>query len=129
MIFGKHINRYYIRYAPLLLLGLFALGAVDYLQLVIPELYRMVINGMNQGVVMVDGVEWAFDMAFLLERICMPMVAVVVSIVFCRFMWRVTIFGAAIRVETDLRNRMFDHARELNDQIIRDSFSSTGTES
>ena len=114
MIFGKHINRYYLRYAPLLLIGLLALGAVDYLQLMIPELYRMVINGMNQGVVSVNGAEYAFDMAFLLDRICMPMVAVVVSIVFCRFLWRVTIFGAAIRVETNLRNEMFSHAKLLS---------------
>ena len=114
MIFGKHINRYYIRYAPLLLIGLLALGAVDYLQLMIPELYRMVINGMNQGVVTLNGAQYVFDMAFLLERICMPMVAVVVSIVFCRFLWRVTIFGAAIRVETNLRNEMFSHAKLLS---------------
>ena len=114
MIFGKHINRYYLRYAPLLLIGLLALGAVDYLQLMIPELYRMVINGMNQGVVSVNWAEYAFDMAFLLDRICMPMVAVVVSIVFCRFLWRVTIFGAAIRVETNLRNEMFSHAKLLS---------------
>ena len=33
MIFGKHINRYYIKYAPLLLMGLIALVAVDALQL------------------------------------------------------------------------------------------------
>ena len=39
MIFGKHINRYYLRYAPMLLFGLASLIAVDYLQLVIPELY------------------------------------------------------------------------------------------
>ena len=114
MIFGKHINRYYLRYAPLLLIGLLALAAVDYLQLVIPELYQMVINGMNQGYVVVDGAEHAFDMAFLLDRICMPMVAVVVSIVFGRFLWRVSIFGAAIRVETDLRDRMFSHAKLLS---------------
>ena len=114
MIFGKHINRYYIRYAPLLLIGLLALGTVDYLQLMIPELYRMVINGMNQGVVTLSGAEYVFDMAFLLDRVCMPMVAVVVSIVFCRFLWRVTIFGAAIRVETNLRNEMFSHAKLLS---------------
>ena len=51
MIFGKHINRYYLRYAPMLLLGLLALAAVDYLQLEIPALYGMVLNGMNNGVV------------------------------------------------------------------------------
>lgn len=114
MIFGKHINRFYLKYAPNLLLGLFALWAVDYLQLIIPELYQMVINGMNQGYVMVDGVQQAFDMAFLLDKICMPMVGVAVAIVFGRFLWRVSIFGAAIRVETNLRDEMFDHAKNLS---------------
>ena len=114
MIFGKYINKYYLKYAPNLLLGLFALWAVDYLQLISPELYQMVINGMNQGYVMVDGVQQAFDMAFLLDKICMPMVGVAVAIVFGRFLWRVSIFGAAIRVETNLRDEMFDHAKNLS---------------
>lgn len=29
MIFGKHINKYYLKYAPLLLLGILALVVVD----------------------------------------------------------------------------------------------------
>ena len=45
MIFGKYINKYYIKYAPSLLFGLLALITVDYLQLRIPELYRLVVNG------------------------------------------------------------------------------------
>ena len=49
MIFGKHINRYYLKYALWLLVGLTALWLVDYFQLIIPEMYRMVINGMNEG--------------------------------------------------------------------------------
>lgn len=114
MIFGKHINRYYLKYAPHLLLGLLALWTVDYLQLIIPELYQMVINGMNQGYVMVDGVQHVFDMEFLLDKICMPMLIVVVTIVFGRFLWRVSIFGAAVKVETDLRDQMFDHAKNLS---------------
>lgn len=114
MIFGKYINRFYLKYAPHLLLGLFALWLVDYLQLKIPALYQMVINGMNQGYVMVDGVQQTFDMAFLLDKICMPMVGVAVAIVFGRFLWRVSIFGAAIRVETNLRDEMFDHAKNLS---------------
>ncbi len=114
MIFGKHINRYYLKYAPHLLLGLLALWTVDYLQLVIPEIYQMVINGMNQGYVMVDGVEYAFDMTFLLDRICKPMLIVAVAIVFGRFLWRVSIFGAAVKVETDLRDKMFSHAKNLS---------------
>ena len=114
MIFGKHINKYYFKYAHMLILGLIALIGVDYLQLIIPNLYQMVINGMNQGFVMVDGVKTAFTMDFLLDKICMPMVVVILCMVIGRFLWRVTLFGAAIKVEADLRNRMFDHCKDLS---------------
>ena len=114
MIFGKHINRYYLKYAYLLLIGLAALAMVDYMQLEIPELYRMVINGINTGFVNVDGQSMAFDMDFLLDRICMPMVGIILAMVFGRFLWRVSFFGAAIKVETNLRNRMFDNCRFLS---------------
>ena len=54
MIFGKHINRYYLKFGPVLLLGLVALVAVDYLQLEIPKLYGAVINGINTGFVSIS---------------------------------------------------------------------------
>ena len=114
MIFGKHINRYYLKYGVFLLLGVLTLAAVDYLQLIIPNLYQMIVNGMNQGYVMLDGVQTPFDMAFLLDRICMPMVWVILALVFGRFFWRVMLFGSAIRLEADLRDAMFDHARHLS---------------
>lgn len=114
MIFGKYINRYYFKYAGWLILGLVSLVMVDYLQLEIPKLYRLVINGMNSGSVSVDGVQTAFDMNFLLDRICMPMVGIILAMVFGRFLWRVCFFGSAVRLEADLRNRMFDHAKDLS---------------
>ena len=69
MIFGKHINRYYLRYLPMLLMGIAALLAVDYFQLIIPSLYQMVINGMNTGQVVVNGAAVPFDMDFLMNQI------------------------------------------------------------
>ena len=114
MIFGKHINRYYLRFAHMLLAGLAALVLVDYMQLEVPELYQLIINGMNQGHVVLDGVQVPFDMDFLLDRICMPMVKIILCMVFGRFAWRICFFGAGIRVERDLRDRMFDHAKELS---------------
>ena len=119
MIFGKHINRYYIKYAPWLLLGLITLAAVDYLQLVIPNLYQMVINGVNTGYVTVDGARLPFDMDFLLDRICLPMIGIIMALAFGRFLWRICIFGSAIKVETDLRNRMFSHAKDLSRQYYQ----------
>ena len=82
MIFGKHINVYYRKYALALLTGLLALFAVDYLQLKVPEIYQLVINGLNQGYIVENGVQVPFDMAFLLDRICMPMVGIILAIVF-----------------------------------------------
>ncbi len=114
MVFGKHINHYYIKYGGWLLLGLISLIMVDYLQLIIPNLYQMLINGMNDGYVLIDSISVPFDMDFLLDQICMPMVRIILVVVFGRFLWRVTIFNAAIKVETDLRNRMFDHAKNLS---------------
>ena len=114
MIFGKHINRYYFKYAVWLLFGLSALVLVDFLQLEIPKIYRLVNNGMNSGSVSVDGVQTAFDMDFLLDGICMPMLKIVLAMVFGRFLWRICFFGAAVRLEADLRNRMFDHAKDLS---------------
>lgn len=114
MIFGKHINRYYIKYGGILLLGIAALILVDYFQLLLPELYRIVVNGMNGGLVEIDGREVAFTMDVLLDEVCLTTVYIIVVMVVGRFLWRVCFFGAAIRVETDLRNRMFDHCKNLS---------------
>ena len=116
MIFGKHFNRYYLKYAFWLLLGLVTLIVVDYLQLIVPGLYQLVVNGITQGYVVENGVAVTFDMAFLLERICFPMVGIILCMVFGRFLWRICFLGSAIKMETDLRNRMFDHARKLSRQ-------------
>ena len=114
MIFGKHINRYYLKYAGWLILGLASLIMVDALQLEIPKLYGMLINGMNEGFVVIGDVAVEFDMGFLLDQLCMPMVKVILAMVFGRFLWRVCFFGSAVRLEEDLRNRMFSHAKELS---------------
>ena len=119
MIFGKHINRYYFKYAFWLLLGLAALMVVDYAQLMVPALYRLVVNGMNTGMAEIDGVTKVFDMDFLLDNVCLPLVVIIVLMVFGRFLWRICLFGAAIKVETDVRNSMFDHAKNLSRQYYQ----------
>ncbi len=115
MIFGKHINRYYLKYGPMLLLGLIALVAVDYLQLEIPKLYGAVIDGMKAGtVIQPDGTVIPFDITYVLDEICMPMVKVILALVFGRFLWRVCFLGSAVKLEEQLRNKMFDHAKNLS---------------
>ncbi len=119
MLFGKHINRYYLRYSPALLLGIIALIAVDYVQLIVPELYRTVINGMNDGMVLHKGEMVPFDMDFLLDNICLPMIFIILCLVVGRFLWRICFFGSALKVETDLRGRMFDHCKDLSQEYYQ----------
>lgn len=111
MIFGKHVNGYYLRYLHFFLLGVLALLAVDYFQLKIPEFYRMVINGVNGDA--------PFNLEILLNDICLPMFGVVAVMIVGRFLWRVCFFGTAIKVETDLRGKMFNHAKNLSHEYYQ----------
>ena len=106
MIFGKYINKYYLKYALLIVIGLAALIAVDYAQLVIPEMYRKVIDGANGTI--------PFDLDILWSDICVPMFFIVVAMVVGRFLWRICLFGSGIRVERDLRREMFAHCEQLS---------------
>ena len=119
MIFGKHINRYYLKYLHLILGGVIALVLVDFFQLEIPKLYQRVIDGISYGAVEIDGVSHAFDMQFLLEQICRPLLLIMLVMIIGRFLWRVCFFGSAIRVETDLRSEMFNHCKGLSQQYYQ----------
>ena len=119
MLFGKNINRYYKKYFPVLLLGIIALVVVDYLQLLVPELYRNVVNGINDGFVVINGETLPFDMDFLLGEVCLPMIFIILAMVICRFLWRICFFGTGIKVETDLRSRMFDVCKDLSQEYYQ----------
>lgn len=120
MIFGKHINRYYIKHGPMLLLGILALLFVDFCQLEIPKLYKYILNGMGTGVVELDnGKTVPFDMDFLLDKVCLPMLIIILFMVIGRFLWRICFFGSGVRMETDLRSRMFDRCKDLSQQYYQ----------
>ena len=119
LLFGKHINRYYLRYSPMLLLGMLSLIMVDYVQLVVPSLYRLVVNGITYGAVEIDGAVVPFTLDIVLDEICLPMIIIILAMVVGRFLWRICFFGAGIKVETDLRSRMFDHCKDLSQDFYQ----------
>lgn len=121
MIFGKYINRYYRKYFFILLLGITALFVVDSVQLIVPELYRTVLNGIIYGEVEINGVMRPFDMDVLLDNICLPLLFVILSLIIGRFVWRICFFGSAVRMETDLRSLMFDRCKELSQQFYNEN--------
>ena len=121
MIFGKYINKYYLRYGWMLLLGIAALFVVDRVQLIIPELYRMTVNGLLYGQTKINGVMTKFDMNVLLDNICRPLLFVILSLVVGRFAWRICFFGSAVKMETNLRSVMFDRCKELSQQFYNEN--------
>ncbi len=119
MLFGKHINKYYLKYLYLFIFGLITLGVIDYAQLEIPKLYNYLINGINNGVVTINGQEVPFTFQFVLDKICEPLLWIILCMIIGRFLWRICFFGAGIRIETDLRLRMFDHCKDLSQQYYQ----------
>ncbi len=119
MLFGKVINKYYLKYLHFFFLGLIALIAVDVSQLEIPKLYNYLINGINEGIVEVNGEKIVFDFQFVLTQICEPMMWIALIMISGRFFWRICFFGSAIRMETDLRLRMFNHCKNLSQQYYQ----------
>lgn len=113
MVFGKHINKYYLRYFALLFLGLLSLITVDYVQLEIPKIYKALLLGINTGYIDEDKTV-VFDLAALLDRICAPIFFVMLAMIVGRFLWRVCFFGASLRTEKNLRKEMFEHACKLS---------------
>ncbi len=114
MLFGKQINRYYLRHLPVLIFGLFALVMVDFIQLKVPEIYGFIVDVLNNQVP-------GFDGKMLLDEVCLPMFRIILCMVAGRFLWRICFFGTAIRVETDLRSRMFDKLKGLSQYYYQKS--------
>ena len=110
MLFGKHINRYYLKYAPLFILGILALVAVDIIQLFIPEYLGEVVK-----ILQTDGDK---------QRIItlgIYVLIVAAGMFLGRFLWRITLFNAAFRIEADMRHKMFLKAESLPRQYYHET--------
>lgn len=104
MIFGKHINGYYFKYLHFFIFGIAALIAVDFAQLEIPELIGNLIDMLETKTADMEYVE-----GFITE-----MLKIMVIMFTGRFLWRYTIFGNGVRIETDLREKMFKHSETMS---------------
>ena len=110
MIFGKTVNKYYVRYALLFLIGAAALIVVDLFQLMIPEITRNLVNTLEEMVILGQT-----DPAFLID-IVITLAWITLFIVLGRFFWRFGIIGASRRIDYDLRTEMFEHCTRLSNR-------------
>ena len=111
MLFGKYINKYYLKYSWLFLIGLIGLVAVDVFQLYIPEYLGKLVDMFDGG---------AIDKAALKEIILGVMVVAIVMF-FGRIMWRLSIFNASQRIEAGLRHTMFLKSERLSQRYYHEN--------
>ena len=104
MIFGKHINKYYLQNWYLFLIGIIALIFVDIYQLEIPRQIGFLIDGLSSNTLDEQGI----------YRIVLTILGYAGIIILGRFVWRIGIFGASRRFDYGLRNDMFAHCEKLS---------------
>lgn len=84
--------------------GIITLFAVDFLNLYVPRLTGDITDGLTARVLDLGGV----------LRIVALILAVGALIAIGRFLWRLFIFGAARKIQYELRNEMFEHLEKMS---------------
>lgn len=103
MIFGRHINKYYLRYWYMFLLGIIATVVVDIVQLEIPNNYGTLIDYLEKEQLTIP----------LLMAIITNISIIIIILFVGRFLWRICLLGASIKIERDLRKEMFLYTEKL----------------
>ena len=112
MLFGKYINRYYLKYAIWFILGIASLVVVDWIQLYIPEYLGRVVELVEDSIVL-NKQE--------IINIGLKVLLVAAGLFVGRFLWRVTLFRASFKIESGLRHQMFLKAEALPRQYYHET--------
>ena len=95
-----YLRRYRSKYA----LGFFFLLTVDASQVIIPQFMRQAVDIISSG-------------RFVLKDVIIPalcMIGLMCLVALGRFFWRYFIHGSARRIETEIRQNLFDHLMSLS---------------
>lgn len=108
MIFGKSLNKYYKKYFFRFIVGIIALGIVDFLQTRVPLIIGNITDGIVTG---------GIDQGYLLNRaIYLGLIGLIIA--FGRFVWRNLIFGTSRNIEYHVRNDIFSHLEKLSQRYF-----------
>lgn len=114
MLFGKHVNKYYLKYFWYFFFGVVALIAVDYVQLLVPEEIANLVDGFTKGEIT------SFTSPVFLKAI-ITIFGVAIVMFIGRFAWRRCILGEAIRIQADLRKEMFIKTEVLSQRYYKEN--------
>lgn len=114
MLFGKHVNKYYLKYFWYFFFGIAFLILVDWVQLKVPETIGNLSSAIEKGQIT------SFNDKLLLESI-ITIFAVAVCMFIGRFAWRRCILGESIRIQADLRQEMFLKTEVLSQRFYKEN--------
>ena len=106
MLFGKYINKFYLKFALFFLIGILGLVVVDFAQLYIPEYLGNIVDLFNNGTISGHEEE--------IRNIIIGILIVALIMFVGRFTWRISIFYASNGIEKFLRKDMFNKATKLS---------------
>lgn len=107
MIFGKHINKYYLKYGIPLILGVGILLVVDWYNIQIPKLFGQLIDNLE------GSLQTPFTQEILWQFI-LDVSLIVLIMVVGRFLWRIFIMGTSRQIQYKMREQLFNHALTLD---------------
>ncbi|MDR2444935.1 MAG: ABC transporter ATP-binding protein/permease [Spirochaetaceae bacterium] len=100
----KTLSAFFYKYRFKYIGGFICLFMVDAAQLLIPQFTKRAIN-------LISRQEFIWLDVF---KLCLAMVAAMSVISFGRFLWRLLIHGSSRRIESELRQKLFDHLLKLS---------------
>jgi ATP-binding cassette subfamily B protein len=109
MLLGKHLNKYYLKYAFYFIAGILALIAIDYIQTLTPEYLGSLVGLFEKS--KDTGIAVSLDDVLPLG---LKVVGVAAILFIGRFLWRITLFYASKKIEAGLRHKMFLKAERLS---------------
>ena len=97
MLLGKYLNKYYLKYGIFFLLGIAALVWVDIVQTDLPKYLNQIVTIFSKDTI--DGEA--------IKKICIQVLILTAQMFVGRILWRLTIFHASHKIESDIRHEMF----------------------
>lgn len=114
MVFGKNINKYYLKYWYLYLLGIASLFFVDYAGSVLPP------QILGDLIDYLDG-DLPVTMSVVFSDYILKLILILGVVFLCRILWRLGFFTVANKVRYDLRNRLFKKSLTLSQTFFSDN--------
>ena len=117
MIFGKYVNKFYLKYWYHFVFGIIFLVVIDLAALYIPDYLGNVISIFSNSERASDlATFWTGDMSDVnsYAHFIASLVVIGAIIFIGRIGWRLAINNLGVRVEADLRSMLFDHAEKLS---------------